>query len=233
MTCFFAAPEFVPITPGGLVHAQDRGEILPADVGGVLHGQKGLVSWTIARVQKRLLLDLAENEFQVPPAVSVQKALREDWADFWAQITHSFCVLETNLFGEMTSPKARTRKWADMKPGTRLVISRIPSLSCDEADAITTACRKTTEARVNYPEGELLSYWIWSWSLRKLALGQKAADVFSSRSRSVCSGSVVEWIQAADIMRFDRPEFWYPGRLSMGYPALEPVRYYQLIDAGK
>ena len=206
---------------------------------GVLYryGKPGVSRMVIQRVQARVLVDLCR---------------AKDWcADLWppetvagdnCAWTHAGMVLDPSWTVEQTTPRCRMAHWTDIvSPGDRLLIVR-PALvgteDCGDrrrmlADSARVALRDV-ELRTPYPHTELITYWLWSWGIRRTLLGTSFLDIFSREKGNVCSASVIEWWRMAgllsDLTGCDaRAEAWYPGRMGCD-PALKPVAHIEIVQ---
>ena len=209
--------------------AIDAGYLWRGDHVGVAYAEPTLVQRLIARIQRRLLVDLLEGSDE-PEAV-------REMAATYAERTHSRMILSWRLCGEMTSPKARGALWGDvLHPGDRLIVTRPIGATREQLEAAAAVMRRICAAAQPYPTRELLHYYVWSWRIRKLAWGERFLSVFADRTCDVCSGSVWRcWLQAGAVhpAGADRyGEAWYPARLSMPGEHIQAIAEVEIVGGG-
>lgn len=176
----------------------------------------GVVPWMIARAQKRMLRDLL--------GLRRSAALAKPLGDF-ARFVHVGTISGPASYVEQTSPRCREVGFACVPPGTRIRVRRVFGLSDPERSQIAAEAREDAARAVNYPEAELLKFYLWSWRVQKIALGRKFADVFSAETRDTCASSFVAWAQRASFHAFagESPEAWYPARIAYDPAAFDTI----------
>lgn len=213
----------VAVTAGDFALAVHEGLLRPGDCVSVAPASPTWVQRLIARIQRRLIVDLLAGTDE-PEAV-------EQMAAAYAPYSHSMMILSAKYAGEMTRPAARALRWAAvLAPGDRLLVTRPRGASRGEGDLAAAYVAAVCSEAVRYPTRELLHYYVWSWGVRKLAMGERFRSVFANRADDVCSGTVWRAWRASgtaaaagatggDVF----PEAWYPARLAMPGEIVEHV----------
>lgn len=185
------------------------GQVWPGDCVLYRYAKPDWTQRMIARTQARALADLQSEIANRQSEIS--------------HFTHAGMVAGRNGSIEMTSPRCRIITWADrlsVQPVAEIAIVRPAAKDSMLQGRLHVASKWATfdaNRGVPYPYREILLYWLWSWNWRKLR-GNSFERVFRSRTRNVCSGSVIQWWQDAGIdlglTGLDTwPEAWYPARM--------------------
>jgi len=189
-----------------LMRHLDNGTIGCGDAVLFRYTQLGWLQRQICRIQRKALKDLRPLDKNMDPT-----------APYY---THVGMVFSNQLCVEMTSPRARIIDWAKRLEGIAeiCIVRPVGALNVVAMYNAALFGWSDVQNRVRYPYFEILLYWLWAW--KKKLRGSRFVDVFRSRKRNVCSGSVIDWWQRANIplqlYGYDTwPESWYPARLAV------------------
>lgn len=176
--------------------------------------------WLIRRTQVRMLADCGYAAAAVADG---------------ARFVHAALLGQAGRFAEMDG-QARIRALGTVPPGTLLRIRRPLTYEAADADvrdgdAAWGVALSDVRNEVQYPTGELLMYYGWSWQVNKLWLGRRFCNVFRSETRDTCAAAVINWWQRAGTGLFaaERSDAWYPGRVALSC-ALRTICEVRIID---
>jgi len=181
-----------------------------------------LTAAVIRSVQRRLLRDLGAEEY---PGIEE------------SSYSHAAVAGARGTILEMTTPMARVCAGLNIPVGTRLMVRRPrrdgKDIGLSVGERIVDAAWRDVGPGRRYPYFELLTYWLWSWGLKKLFLGKRFFQVFRSDRADVCSGAVWRWMLEAGLNREVSPEdlrgeAWYPARLAVEENRFRTVGVWQI-----
>jgi len=203
-----------------LACALQSGQIWPGDCILYRYAHPSFVQRQIARIQQRAVIDYFRDTEDPIEAIDPRygTAAQDAHLCYW-QFTHAGMVLDAGRTVEMTSPRCRIIDWTARLQGVaEIAILRPAKATAEQLTESTWHAQEDARVGTRYPHRELLLYWLWSWSWRKLHGHTPFSVVFTSRKRNVCSGSVIDWWQRAEVdlqlAGLDTwPEAWYPARL--------------------
>ena len=213
-------------TPAKIKDLHLSGKLKPGQLVSIVNGERGPLNWLIRRSQVRMLLD--------HPILSKLAKVTLSWA---SRFSHSTVHFVDDYFIEMFAPKARFNNYNKYKPNQLLLVStplqdngKKPSkrklLHLSEFALLDVLQQK------RYSVSELVYFYLWSWNIKKLWLGNKFINVFKSDSRDVCSGRYAYWATKATIWDKERvfPNAAYPALLVLDTNIAKPEYLIQLMS---
>lgn len=209
----------------------------------------GAIGIIIELTQRRLLHDFARD---LP--TDIREGYPEDLEPF-ARLIHvgsaadgrgDPCVIEMLPKGCAATP------WtAVAEPGDRVYVMRPhdmqaviqglepTTITIEQGRSIAAQAWIDADRHLPYPRRELLSYYLWSWGIRKLWRETHFDAVFTEPESDVCSGRYWYWCRQAglfqDILCWypdARPEAWYPARIACSFPRFSLVLAGVVVSPG-